>query len=171
MSDLLGYKGKRVVVSGCFSGMGEATAKLLLDLGAEVHGLDFKPCGLPLASFNTIDLRDPATIEAGVATIGGKIDALRKIAAQIVDAVERRTSCIVSGHTIRLTPAAIHAIAKLLPQPHVILKPGRQIAQHRIDLRRQGHQISRIGGQNLIEAPIEIVERHIHVQRGANIEP
>lgn len=76
MSDLLGYKGKRVVVSGCFSGMGEATAKLLLDLGAEVHGLDFKPCGLPLASFNTIDLRDPATIEAGVAAIGGKIDAL-----------------------------------------------------------------------------------------------
>ncbi|MFN3452737.1 MAG: 3-alpha-hydroxysteroid dehydrogenase, partial [Sphingorhabdus sp.] len=39
MSDLLGYKGKRVVVSGCFSGMGEATAKILLDQGAEVHGL------------------------------------------------------------------------------------------------------------------------------------
>lgn len=65
MSDLLGYKGKRVIVSGCFSGMGEATAMLLIDLGAEVHGLDFKPCGLPLASFNTIDLRDPTTIEAG----------------------------------------------------------------------------------------------------------
>ena len=76
MTDILGYKGKRVVVSGCFSGMGEATAKILLDLGAEVHGLDFKPCALPLASFNQIDLRDPATIEAGVAAIGGKIDAL-----------------------------------------------------------------------------------------------
>ena len=76
MSDILGYKGKRVIVSGCFSGMGEATAKILLDLGAEVHGLDFKPCALPLASFNQIDLRDPATIEAGVAAIGGKIDAL-----------------------------------------------------------------------------------------------
>ena len=33
MSDILGYKGKRVIVSGCFSGMGEATAKILLDLG------------------------------------------------------------------------------------------------------------------------------------------
>ena len=76
MSDILGYKGKRVIVSGCFSGMGEATAKILLDLGAEVHGLDFKPCALPLASFNQIDLRDPATIEAGVAALGGKIDAL-----------------------------------------------------------------------------------------------
>jgi NAD(P)-dependent dehydrogenase (short-subunit alcohol dehydrogenase family) len=76
MSDVLGYKGKRVIVSGCFSGMGEATAKILLDQGAEVHGLDFKDSSLPLASFNRIDLRDPATIEAGVAAIGGKVDAL-----------------------------------------------------------------------------------------------
>jgi NAD(P)-dependent dehydrogenase (short-subunit alcohol dehydrogenase family) len=76
MSDLLGYKGKRVIVSGCFSGMGEATAKALIELGAEVHGLDFKPSALPLASFNQIDLRDPASIEAGVAAIGGKVDAL-----------------------------------------------------------------------------------------------
>ena len=76
MSDLLGYKGKRVIVSGCFSGMGEATARALLDLGAEVHGLDFKASALPLASFNQIDLRDPASIEAGVAAIGGTVDAL-----------------------------------------------------------------------------------------------
>jgi NAD(P)-dependent dehydrogenase (short-subunit alcohol dehydrogenase family) len=76
MSDILGYKGKRVIVSGCFSGMGEATAKILLDLGAEVHGFDYKDSTLPLASFNKIDLRDPASIEAGVAAVGGKIDAL-----------------------------------------------------------------------------------------------
>ena len=76
MNNPLGYKGKRVIVSGCFSGMGEATARMLLDLGAEVHGLDFKDCALPLASFARIDLRDPATIEAGVAMIGGKVDAL-----------------------------------------------------------------------------------------------
>lgn len=76
MSDVLGYKGKRVVVSGCFSGMGEATAKMLLDLGAEVHGLDFKESALPLASFNLVDLRDPTSIDAAVAKIGGKVDAL-----------------------------------------------------------------------------------------------
>lgn len=76
MSDILGYKGKRVIVSGCFSGMGEATAKLLLELGAEVHGLDFRDSSLPLASFTHVDLRDPASIEAAVAGIGGKIDAL-----------------------------------------------------------------------------------------------
>jgi NAD(P)-dependent dehydrogenase (short-subunit alcohol dehydrogenase family) len=76
MNDILGYKGKRVIVSGCFSGMGEATAKLLLDLGAEVHGLDYKDSSLPLASFNRVDLRDPASIEAGAGAIGGKVDAL-----------------------------------------------------------------------------------------------
>jgi NAD(P)-dependent dehydrogenase (short-subunit alcohol dehydrogenase family) len=76
VSDLLGYRGKRVVVSGCFSGMGEATARILLDQGAEVHGLDFKDCALPLASFNRIDLRDPDSLEAAAKAIGGKVDAL-----------------------------------------------------------------------------------------------
>ena len=74
--DFLGYKNKRVIVSGCFSGMGEATARLLLDLGAEVHGLDFKPTSLDLASFTLVDLREPDTIDAAVAAIGGRVDAL-----------------------------------------------------------------------------------------------
>jgi NAD(P)-dependent dehydrogenase (short-subunit alcohol dehydrogenase family) len=74
--DFLGYKNKRVIVSGCFSGMGEATARQLVDLGAEVHGLDFKESTLDLASFNQVDLRDPASIDAGVAAIGGEVDAL-----------------------------------------------------------------------------------------------
>lgn len=74
--DFLGYKNKRVVVSGCFSGMGEATARQLLALGAEVHGFDFKKCGLELASFSEVDLRDPATIDKAVDALGGKVDAL-----------------------------------------------------------------------------------------------
>jgi NAD(P)-dependent dehydrogenase (short-subunit alcohol dehydrogenase family) len=76
MKDILNYSGKRVIVSGCFSGMGEATARLLVELGAEVHGFDFKESSVPMASFTQIDLRDPATIEAAVAGVGGKIDAL-----------------------------------------------------------------------------------------------
>ncbi|MEO6091564.1 MAG: coniferyl-alcohol dehydrogenase [Novosphingobium sp.] len=76
MTDILGYAGKRVIVTGCFSGMGAATARILLDLGAEVHGIDYQPATLPLASFTNVDLRDPASIEAGVAQIGGKVDAL-----------------------------------------------------------------------------------------------
>jgi len=74
--DFLGYKNKRVIVSGCFSGMGEATARMLVELGAEVHGFDFKPSTLPLASFTQVDLREPETIDAAVAGIGGRVDAL-----------------------------------------------------------------------------------------------
>jgi NAD(P)-dependent dehydrogenase (short-subunit alcohol dehydrogenase family) len=76
MTDLVNYRGKRVVITGCFSGMGEAAARLLLNLGAEVHGLDYKPSALKLASFTNMDLRDPASIDAAVERIGGPVDAL-----------------------------------------------------------------------------------------------
>ena len=76
MGEFASYKNKRVVVSGCFSGMGEATARLLLDQGAEVHGLDYKDTQLKLASFKRVDLRDPASIDAAAKSIGGKVDAL-----------------------------------------------------------------------------------------------
>jgi NAD(P)-dependent dehydrogenase (short-subunit alcohol dehydrogenase family) len=76
MTDLVNYQNKRVVVSGCFSGMGEATAKLLLKLGAEVHGLDYKDSSLPLSSFTRVDLRDPSSIDAAANKIGGRVDAL-----------------------------------------------------------------------------------------------
>lgn len=76
MGEFASYRNKRVVISGCFSGMGEATARLLLQQGAEVHGLDYKPSKLDLASFTQVDLRDPAAIDAAVKRIGGKVDAL-----------------------------------------------------------------------------------------------
>ena len=76
MTEFVEYRNKRVVVSGCFSGMGAATARLLVQLGAEVHGLDYKQSDLKLASFRQMDLRDPASIDAAAAAIGGKVDAL-----------------------------------------------------------------------------------------------
>jgi NAD(P)-dependent dehydrogenase (short-subunit alcohol dehydrogenase family) len=76
VADLLSYAGKRVIVSGCFSGMGEATARTLVSIGAEVHGVDYKQTALSLASFTNIDLREPASIDAAVAKIGGPVDAL-----------------------------------------------------------------------------------------------
>lgn len=74
--DILGYKGKRVVVMGCFSGTGEACARALVGLGAEVHGADIKPSPVSLASFTEVDLKSPDSIAAGIASIGGKVDAL-----------------------------------------------------------------------------------------------
>lgn len=76
LAGVLGYAGKRVVVSGCASGIGQATAQLMLDLGAEVHGLDCKSNDLSLASFTVTDLASPASIENAVAQIAGRVDAL-----------------------------------------------------------------------------------------------
>jgi len=76
IADMYGYAGKRVVVSGCASGIGRATARLLLDLGAEVHGLDCKAVGFRLASFTITDLALPPSMDAAVTKIGGRIDAL-----------------------------------------------------------------------------------------------
>ena len=77
MNNVLQYEGKRVIVTGAASGMGAATAEILVELGAEVHAIDInKPDLTGLASFTPVDLRDPVQIEAGVAKIGKIVNAL-----------------------------------------------------------------------------------------------
>src|SRR6185369_5768513 len=70
------YAGKHVVVSGAASGMGQATAHILVDLGAEVTALDIKPTTAPVARALEIDLRDRAVIEQVAAQIDGPVDGL-----------------------------------------------------------------------------------------------
>jgi len=76
MGNLFSYEGKRVAIVGCFSGMGEACARALVELGAEVHGADIREPSYRLASFTQVDLKDYASIDRVVASIGGEIDAL-----------------------------------------------------------------------------------------------
>ncbi len=76
MEDVLGYRGKSVVVTGAASGMGQATAQILVDLGATVTALDIKPTTVPVARALQIDLRDQASIEEIAASIDGPIDGL-----------------------------------------------------------------------------------------------
>ena len=77
MADALLYEGKRVIVTGAASGMGEATAQILVDLGAEVHAIDIKKPDLTgLASYTECDLRDPAQIDGTVKKIGKVVNAL-----------------------------------------------------------------------------------------------
>lgn len=70
------YQGKRVAIVGCATGMGEAAAQELVRLGAEVHAADIRPTPAPVASFRTVDMRDPASIDAMAESIGGKLDCL-----------------------------------------------------------------------------------------------
>jgi NAD(P)-dependent dehydrogenase (short-subunit alcohol dehydrogenase family) len=77
MDDTLRYAGKRVIVSGAASGMGAATAEILVELGAEVHAIDIKkPDVTALASYTECDLREPAQIDAAVDRIGSVVNAL-----------------------------------------------------------------------------------------------
>jgi NAD(P)-dependent dehydrogenase (short-subunit alcohol dehydrogenase family) len=80
IDDVLGYDGKRAVVTGAASGMGAATAQVLVDLGAEVIALDVKPTDVPVKLAITADLRDKASIDAAVAEIGTPIDFVFSVA-------------------------------------------------------------------------------------------
>ena len=71
VENLFGYEGKRVLVVGCYSGMGESTAKIVRSLGAEVHGVDFKEPAYELASFTNCDLRNQADIESMLNSLSG----------------------------------------------------------------------------------------------------
>jgi NAD(P)-dependent dehydrogenase (short-subunit alcohol dehydrogenase family) len=75
--DVLQYEGKRVIVTGAASGMGAATAQILVDLGAEVHTIDInKPEITGLASYTECDLGQPEQIHATVDKIGAIVNAL-----------------------------------------------------------------------------------------------
>lgn len=69
--DGLGYSGKTVVVTGGSSGMGEATARILGELGAKVHIVDIQPPKVAHASFRQCDLSD--------------FDQVRSVAAGLAD--------------------------------------------------------------------------------------
>ena len=75
--ELLSYKGKRVVVAGGGgTGMGASVARLVGELGGEVHVLDLRDPTVPTASFSATDLGDPASIAEAVARIGAPVHAL-----------------------------------------------------------------------------------------------
>lgn len=70
------YKNKRVIVTGCSSGIGLATAGALLGLGAHVTGLSRRTPDLGLAEFHPLDLASVDSIESVAASIDGRIDAV-----------------------------------------------------------------------------------------------
>lgn len=79
MKNLLGYEGKRCLIAGCYSGMGEATARIVEDLGGTIVAADIKkPTSFGYERFHEVDLRDASAIENLVEETarGGPIDRL-----------------------------------------------------------------------------------------------
>lgn len=76
MNNLLGYQGQNVVITGAASGMGQAAAQLLVDLGAEVYALDIAPVSVPVKAAIETDMKNPASIDAAVAQLPEVVHSL-----------------------------------------------------------------------------------------------
>lgn len=80
MKELINYAGKKVVVTGATSGMGEKTAELLIDLGAEVYALDINEPALPVENYIQVNLADKESIDNAVKQLPEEIDGIMNCA-------------------------------------------------------------------------------------------
>ncbi len=69
-----------VVLTGAASGIGDATARRLLDRGHSVISLDLKQPTAAVQAHHHCDLSDPASIDAAMAQIDGPIASLLNVA-------------------------------------------------------------------------------------------
>lgn len=74
------YDDQRVIVTGASSGMGAATAVMLVDAGAEVFTLDVRDVTTPVAKSFVTDVSDADAVDATVAAIGAPIHKLFNVA-------------------------------------------------------------------------------------------
>ncbi len=70
------YDGNHAVVVGGATGMGAAAARAVADLGAEVTVLDHAPVDYEIHHAASVDLRDPASIDAAISGLPKPVDAL-----------------------------------------------------------------------------------------------
>lgn len=76
----ISFAGKRAVVTGAASGLGAEVAQLLVRAGAEVVGFDIAPISADGVDGRAVDMGDPASIDAAVASLGSELDVLCNIA-------------------------------------------------------------------------------------------
>lgn len=74
------FSGKRVVVTGAASGIGDATARQLISAGAHVVSLDRNEPTADVAAHISVDLADESSIDSAVRRLDGSFDALLNVA-------------------------------------------------------------------------------------------
>lgn len=80
IDELLRYDGRRVVVTGCASGIGAELTRCLTEMGADVIGLDLRPPEAPVGRFVEVDLADGGSIGRAAAALGSPVDVLFNVA-------------------------------------------------------------------------------------------
>jgi NAD(P)-dependent dehydrogenase (short-subunit alcohol dehydrogenase family) len=74
------YAGRRVVVTGCASGIGEQLVHVLVERGAAVIGIDRRAPAAPVDEFHAVDLTDSQAIARSADAITGPLHALFNVA-------------------------------------------------------------------------------------------
>ena len=72
----MNLNGKTIVITGASSGIGAETARLARYHGAQVIGLDRNDPLISLDGFIKVDMGDPASIDAAVSALPGRVDGL-----------------------------------------------------------------------------------------------
>ena len=93
MKDYFGYQGKVCVVTGASSGMGEATARMLVDLGAKVYAIDMNECKVEgITEFMQCNLAKKEEIDEVFKRIPEHIDSFFGVAGLSGSKTDYRTT-------------------------------------------------------------------------------
>lgn len=113
MKDVLGYEGKNVVVTGAASGMGQAAAQLLVDVGAQVYALDIAEVSVPVTSAIKVDMKDAASIDTALQQMPQAIYALFNCAGVPSPPFSREDTVLINFTGLRyLTESLLERISK-----------------------------------------------------------
>jgi NAD(P)-dependent dehydrogenase (short-subunit alcohol dehydrogenase family) len=75
MTDVLGYQGKDVVITGAASGMGKAAAQLLVDAGANVYALDIAEVSVEVKKVIKVDMKNQESLDEALSQLPESIYA------------------------------------------------------------------------------------------------
>ncbi len=107
--DLIGYQGKRVVVTGAASGMGNATIRQLAVLGAEILALDVNQIEDGSWTSIQVDIGSRASIDSVIEVIGRPVDCLFNVAGVAGGRGTEKLAMMVNFFGLR------HLTERLLP--------------------------------------------------------